>query len=94
VLKLGKLSKMKPVEVRSQLVEALRLDQVGPENGSELETEVLACLLKLNRQRAEQERLSGAAAESKRAETNEASHSERPDGPVRSYSDPEVNRPT
>ena len=32
---------MKPVEVRSQLVDALRLDLVGPENGSDLETEVL-----------------------------------------------------
>ena len=32
---------MKPVEVRSQLVEALRLDLVGPENGSDLEAEVL-----------------------------------------------------
>ncbi|MBX6311926.1 MAG: helicase [Isosphaeraceae bacterium] len=32
---------MKPDEVRSQLVEALRLDLIGPENGSELEAEVL-----------------------------------------------------
>jgi hypothetical protein len=32
---------MKPVEVRSQLVEALRLDLVGPDNGSELEAEIL-----------------------------------------------------
>ena len=32
---------MKPVEVRSQLVDALRLDLVGPENGSDLEAEVL-----------------------------------------------------
>jgi hypothetical protein len=32
---------MKPVEVRSQLVEALRLDLVGPENGTDLEAEVL-----------------------------------------------------
>ncbi len=39
---------MKPVEVRSQLV---------------FRDEVLARLLELNRQRAEQERLSGAAAE-------------------------------
>jgi len=126
---------MKPVEVRSQLVDALRLDLVGPDNGSDLEAEILpqapsrwylngflvpmeageahvkpACeflldyedegdqelatsnqelstrrrrkpwryrwpddfrdevlarLLELNRQRAEQERLSGAAAEAK-----------------------------
>ncbi|MGA7501580.1 MAG: hypothetical protein WBX00_33025 [Isosphaeraceae bacterium] len=41
---------MKPVEVRSQLV---------------FRDEVLARLLELNRQRAEQERLSGAAAEAK-----------------------------
>jgi hypothetical protein len=33
---------MKPVEVRSQLVEALRLDLVGPENGSELKAEILS----------------------------------------------------
>jgi len=32
---------MKPVEVRGQLVEALRLDLVGPDNGSDLEAEVL-----------------------------------------------------
>jgi hypothetical protein len=32
---------MKPVEVRSQLIDALRLDLVGPENGSELEAEIL-----------------------------------------------------
>src|SRR4051794_34635600 len=32
---------MTPVEVRSQLVEALRLDLIGPEDGSELEAEVL-----------------------------------------------------
>ena len=32
---------MKPVEVRGQLVQALRLDLVGPENGSELEAEIL-----------------------------------------------------
>src|SRR5437763_2291878 len=32
---------MKPAEVRTQLVEALRLDLVGPENGSDLEAEVL-----------------------------------------------------
>ncbi len=32
---------MKPVEVRRQLVDALRLDLVGPENGSDLEAEVL-----------------------------------------------------
>jgi hypothetical protein len=33
---------MKPAEVRGQLVEALRLDLVGPDNGSDLEAEVLA----------------------------------------------------
>ncbi len=32
---------MKPVEVQSRLVDALRLDLVGPENGSDLETEIL-----------------------------------------------------
>jgi len=32
---------MKPVDVRTQLVEALRLDLVGPENGTDLEAEVL-----------------------------------------------------
>lgn len=32
---------MKPVDVRSQLVKALRLDLVGPENGTDLEAEVL-----------------------------------------------------
>ena len=32
---------VKPVEVRSQLVDALRLDLVGPENGTDLEAEVL-----------------------------------------------------
>ena len=32
---------MKPAEVRGQLVEALRLDLVGPDNGSDLEAEVL-----------------------------------------------------
>jgi len=32
---------MKPVEVRGQLVEALRLDLVGPDNGSDLEAKVL-----------------------------------------------------
>jgi hypothetical protein len=32
---------VEPVDVRSQLVEALRLDLVGPEDGSELEAEVL-----------------------------------------------------
>ena len=32
---------MKPVEVRCQLLEALRLDLVGPENGTELEAEIL-----------------------------------------------------
>ncbi len=32
---------MKPVEVRSQLVDALRLDLVGPENGTELAAEIL-----------------------------------------------------
>ncbi len=31
----------KPIDVRSQLVEALRLDLVGPENGTDLEAEVL-----------------------------------------------------
>ena len=33
---------MKPVDVRSELVDALRLDLVGPENGSELEGEILS----------------------------------------------------
>jgi hypothetical protein len=33
---------MKPVEVRSELVEALRLDLVGREIGSELEAEILS----------------------------------------------------
>jgi hypothetical protein len=33
---------MKPVDVRSQLVEALRIDLVGPENGPVLEAEVLS----------------------------------------------------
>ena len=32
---------MKPVAVRSELVDALRLDLVGPENGSDLEGEIL-----------------------------------------------------
>jgi len=32
---------MKPAEVRGQLVDALRLDLVGPDNGSDLEAEVL-----------------------------------------------------
>src|SRR6516165_756137 len=32
---------MTPVDVRRGLVEALKLDLVGPENGSELEAEVL-----------------------------------------------------
>src|SRR5215510_7663461 len=32
---------MKPVEVRQELVNALKLDLVGPEKGSELEEEVL-----------------------------------------------------
>ena len=32
---------MNPVEVRSQLVDALRLDLVGPENGTDLEVEIL-----------------------------------------------------
>ena len=32
---------MKPVEVRRQLVDALRLDLVGPDNGTDLETEIL-----------------------------------------------------
>src|SRR5271165_6780814 len=32
---------MKPVEVRGQLVDALRLDLVGPDDGSELEAEIL-----------------------------------------------------
>ena len=31
----------KPIDVRSQLVEALRLDLVGPENGTDLEAEIL-----------------------------------------------------
>src|SRR5277367_4574363 len=35
-------NRMKPVEVRSQLIEALRLDLVGPENGSDLEHEILS----------------------------------------------------
>ena len=33
---------MKPVDVRSELVDALRLDLVGPDNGSELEAEILS----------------------------------------------------
>ncbi|MGO8903463.1 MAG: helicase, partial [Isosphaeraceae bacterium] len=33
---------MKPAEVRSQLVDALRVDLVGPDNGSDLEAEVLS----------------------------------------------------
>jgi hypothetical protein len=37
----SKRTAVKPVDVRSQLVEALRLDLVGPEDGSELEAEVL-----------------------------------------------------
>jgi hypothetical protein len=32
---------VKPIEVRSRLVEALRLDLVGPDNGTDLEAEVL-----------------------------------------------------
>jgi hypothetical protein len=32
---------VKPVDIRSQLVEALRLDLIGPENGSDLDAEVL-----------------------------------------------------
>ncbi len=32
---------MKPAEVRGRLVEALRLDLIGPDNGSDLEAEVL-----------------------------------------------------
>jgi hypothetical protein len=32
---------VKPVEVRSQLVDPLRLDLVGPENATNLEAEVL-----------------------------------------------------
>ena len=32
---------MTPVDVRGELVEALRLDLVGPDNGSDLEAEVL-----------------------------------------------------
>src|SRR4051794_33704062 len=32
---------MKSVEVRAKLVEALQLDLVGPENGSDLEAEIL-----------------------------------------------------
>jgi hypothetical protein len=38
---MGKVGKMKPLEVRNQLVDALRLDLVGPENGTDLESEVL-----------------------------------------------------
>jgi hypothetical protein len=38
---MGKIGKMKPVEVRCQLFEALRLDLVGPENGTDLEAEIL-----------------------------------------------------
>jgi hypothetical protein len=38
---MDKIGKMKPVEVRSQLLEALRVDLVGPDNGSVLEAEVL-----------------------------------------------------
>ena len=33
---------MKPVDVRSELIGALRLDLVGPANGTELEAEVLS----------------------------------------------------
>ncbi len=36
------MGKMKPVEVRSQLGDALRLDLVGPDNGSDLEAEGLS----------------------------------------------------
>ena len=32
---------MKPVNVRRSLVEALRLDLIGPENGTDLEVELL-----------------------------------------------------
>ena len=32
---------MKPVNVRSQLMQALRLDLIGPENGTDLEAEIL-----------------------------------------------------
>src|SRR4051794_34187298 len=38
---MGKAIGISPVEVRSQLVGALQLDLIGPENGSELEAEVL-----------------------------------------------------
>jgi len=38
---MGKVGKMKPLEVRNQLVDALRLDPVGPEFGTDLESEVL-----------------------------------------------------
>lgn len=41
LLKMGKTNGFRPIDVRDQLVEALRLDLIGPENGSELETEVL-----------------------------------------------------
>jgi hypothetical protein len=41
ILHASKRIAVNPVEVRSQLVEALRLDLVGPESGSELEAEVL-----------------------------------------------------
>ena len=32
---------LKPIDVRNRLVEALRLDLIGPANGSDLEAEVL-----------------------------------------------------
>jgi hypothetical protein len=38
---MGKAESMRPVEVRQSLIEALRLDLVGPENGTDLETEIL-----------------------------------------------------
>ena len=38
---MGKSGELSPFDVRSRLVEALRLDLVGPEKGSELEAEVL-----------------------------------------------------
>src|SRR5271157_1388859 len=38
---MDKIGKMKPVEVRCQLLEALRLDLVGPENGTDLDAEIL-----------------------------------------------------
>ena len=38
---MGKTEKLTPVDVRKQLVEALSIDLIGPENGSDLESEIL-----------------------------------------------------